>query len=190
MQPLELELSHCNIQQEEHKCNDHEGYARIVSTMQCLGDILEKGVKIDAVVSQDLITTIFFPNTALHDGAVIVNNERIVAAAAILPVSNRELKDRSMGLRHRAGIGLAEASDAVVIIVSEETGTISLSVEGNLTRNYNYNSLKKELNSLLMSQTLGEHTKRHAKRNRKGKYCGNNSTAKPELNCRICRLGS
>ena len=85
-----------------------------------LQEYAKTGTELDAHYTRELIGTIFMPKTLLHDGAVIVNNERIVAAAAILPVSNRELKDRSMGLRHRAGIGLAEASDAVVIIVSEE----------------------------------------------------------------------
>ena len=89
------------------------------------------------------------PKTLLHDGAVIVNHQRVAFASAILPVSDRELKDASLGLRHRAGIGLAEKSDAVVIIVSEETGTISLAVGNVLQRNLSLDLLHERLKELL-----------------------------------------
>lgn len=114
-----------------------------------LGEYVKTGTELDAVYTRELIGTIFMPKTLLHDGAVIVNNERIVAAAAILPVSNRELKDRSMGLRHRAGIGLAEASDAVVIIVSEETGAVSLAVGNVVQRDISTELLAQRLTKLL-----------------------------------------
>ena len=116
-----------------------------------LKDYAATGTILQAQYSRELIGTIFMPKTPLHDGAVIVNNEQIVAAAAILPVSNRELKDRSMGLRHRAGIGLAEASDAVVIIVSEETGAVSLAVGNIVQRDINMELLAERLTQLLYS---------------------------------------
>ena len=116
-----------------------------------LREYAKTGTELDAQYTRELIGTIFMPKTLLHDGAVIVNNERIVAAAAILPVSNRELKDRSMGLRHRAGIGLAEASDAVVIIVSEETGSVSLAVGNVVQRDINLDLLSERLTQLLYS---------------------------------------
>ena len=116
-----------------------------------LQEYAKTGTMLDAQYTRELIGTIFMPKTLLHDGAVIVNNERIVAAAAILPVSNRELKDRSMGLRHRAGIGLAEASDAVVIIVSEETGSVSLAVGNMVQRDINLELLSERLTNLLNS---------------------------------------
>ncbi len=116
-----------------------------------LREYAKTGTELDAQYTRELIGTIFMPKTLLHDGAVIVNNERIVAAAAILPVSNRELKDRSMGLRHRAGIGLAEASDAVVIIVSEETGAVSLAVGNVVQRDINLDLLSERLTNLLYS---------------------------------------
>ncbi|MGN0836850.1 MAG: diadenylate cyclase CdaA [Akkermansia sp.] len=116
-----------------------------------LKDYAATGTILQAQYSRELIGTIFMPKTPLHDGAVIVNNEQIVAAAAILPVSNRELKDRSMGLRHRAGIGLAEASDAVVIIVSEETGAVSLAVGNIVQRDMNLELLAERLTQLLYS---------------------------------------
>ena len=114
-----------------------------------LHEFSQNATKVDALYSRELIGTIFFPKTLLHDGAVIVDDERIVCAAAILPVSNRELKDRSMGLRHRAGIGIAETSDAVVIIVSEETGCVSLAVGNAILRDLSEDLLKERLNKLL-----------------------------------------
>ena len=117
-----------------------------------LSEWASSGTMVDAVYSRDLIGTIFMPKTLLHDGAVIVDHERVVAAGAILPVSNKELKDTSMGLRHRAGIGLAEASDAVVIIVSEETGTISLVVGNMLQRDVSLDLLRNRLKELLYTQ--------------------------------------
>lgn len=117
-----------------------------------LSEWASSGTMVDAVYTRELIGTIFMPKTLLHDGAVIVDNERVVSAAAILPVSNKELKDSSMGLRHRAGIGLAEASDAVVIIVSEETGTISLVVGNVLQRDLSEKLLRTRLIELLYTQ--------------------------------------
>lgn len=117
-----------------------------------LSEWASSGTTLDALYTRELIGTIFMPKTLLHDGAVIVDHERIVAAAAILPVSNKELRDTSMGLRHRAGIGLAEASDAVVIVVSEETGTISLVVGNVLQRDITLKLLRKRLNELLYNQ--------------------------------------
>lgn len=114
-----------------------------------LSEYTKTGTELDALYTRELIGTIFVPKTLLHDGAVIVDNERIVSAAAILPVSDRELKDRSMGLRHRAGIGLAEASDAVVIIVSEETGSVSLAVGTIVQRSINLELLSERLTQLL-----------------------------------------
>ena len=114
-----------------------------------LPDIVNNAPRLDALYSRELIGTIFMPKTLLHDGAVIVDHERVVAASAILPVSDKELKDASMGLRHRAGIGLAEKSDAVVIIVSEETGTISLAVGSVLQRNISLTLLQERLEELL-----------------------------------------
>ena len=98
----------------------------------------ETGVELDAAFSGELLLTIFFPKTALHDGGVIVRDGRIVAAACIFPVSQRESLERSFGLRHRAGLGLSEETDALALVVSEETGSVSLcngrSIRRGLTR--------------------------------------------------------
>lgn len=116
-----------------------------------LTDYAKTGTILNAQYTRELIGTIFMPKTLLHDGAVIVDNEVIVSAASILPVSNRELKDRSMGLRHRAGIGLAESTDAVVIIVSEETGAVSLAVGNLVQRDISLDLLTTRLTQLLYS---------------------------------------
>lgn len=121
-----------------------------------LSEYAKTGTELDSICSRELIGTIFMPKTMLHDGAVIINNERIVAAACILPVSNRELKDRSLGLRHRAGIGLAEASDAVVIIVSEETGSVSLVVGNVVQRDLSVQMLETRLTELIYSHASTE----------------------------------
>ncbi len=121
-----------------------------------LSEYAKTGTLLDATYTRELIGTIFMPKTLLHDGAVIVHQERIVAAGAILPVSNRELKDRSMGLRHRAGIGLAESSDAVVIIVSEETGSVSIAVGNMVQRDVSLELLSQRLTHLLYAHNHPE----------------------------------
>lgn len=99
-----------------------------------LGDVIERGVRIDGEVSSELLATIFFPNTALHDGAVIVQGDRIIAASCVLPLTDRELSDSQLGTRHRAAIGVSEQSDALVVVVSEETGRISVARNGRIVR--------------------------------------------------------
>jgi len=100
-----------------------------------LKDHIETGVAIKGILSAELALTIFHPKTALHDGGVVLSGERIVAASCVFSVSQSEVGDRSMGLRHRAAIGLTEESDAVTIVVSEETGQVSLCIDGKIERN-------------------------------------------------------
>jgi diadenylate cyclase len=99
-----------------------------------LKDLIESGVMLDARLSDGLLTTIFQPGSTLHDGAVIIQEGRIAAAAVLLPISATAGRDRSLGTRHLAALGLAEATDAIVVVVSEETGTISLARQGQLIR--------------------------------------------------------
>lgn len=110
-----------------------------------LNEIIKTGVAIDAEISSGLLENIFVVNTPLHDGAVIIRNDRIAAAACFLPLTENENINKKLGTRHRAGIGLSENSDALVIIVSEETGNISLAINGNITRNYDKNRLQEIL---------------------------------------------
>ena len=100
-----------------------------------LGDYLQSGSEMQAKVSADLLATIFTPYSPLHDGAVVLRGDTIIGAGCILPLSQMPLTDRSLGTRHRAALGLTEETDAVVIVVSEETSTISVAVGGRLTRN-------------------------------------------------------
>lgn len=128
-----------------------------------LGEYIKSGVYIDAAISPYILRNIFFNNAPLHDGAVIIRSGRICAAGCFLPLSTNEEIDKDLGTRHRAAIGLSECSDAIVIVVSEETGVISLVTDGNIKRNYNYNSLKQTLNSMLIPQGIGDHGKKHRK---------------------------
>lgn len=107
-----------------------------------LGDVISTGTKLDSVVSAALLENIFVVNTPLHDGASIIRNDRIAAAGCFLPLTNNTEINKQLGTRHRAAIGISEVSDALVIIVSEETGVISLAVNGNLTRYYTKERLK------------------------------------------------
>lgn len=110
----------------------------------------ESGSILDAKLSQQLLMTIFHPKTALHDGGVILRDETIRAAACIFPVSQKEDLDRNLGLRHRAGLGLTEESDAIAIVVSEETGHVSICYEGKITRDLDQANFKKRLNQILL----------------------------------------
>ncbi len=99
-----------------------------------LQDIVETGVQIDSIVTSELLQTIFFHNTALHDGAVIVRDHRITAASCVLPLTKNWMIDRNLGTRHRAAIGVTENTDALVVVVSEETGIISIARTGRIVR--------------------------------------------------------
>lgn len=106
-----------------------------------LADVIESGTRVDATISAPLIENIFEPNTPLHDGAMVILNRRIEAAACILPLSEDITISRDLGTRHRAAIGITETTDAVSLIVSEETGIISMAREGRLTRHMDGRSL-------------------------------------------------
>ena len=116
-----------------------------------LGDYLETGVRLDAELSPELAMTVFHPKTVLHDGGVIVKDGRLEGAACVFPVSQRELADRSLGLRHRAALGLAEQSDAIVLVVSEETGQLSIAYDGELQHNLDPDEFLDRLREILIS---------------------------------------
>ena len=113
----------------------------VIERVTGLGDVIESGTRVDAEISAPLIENIFEPNTPLHDGAMIIRNRRINAAACILPLSEDPSISRDLGTRHRAAIGITETTDAVSLIVSEETGIISMAREGRLTRHLDARSL-------------------------------------------------
>lgn len=110
-----------------------------------LTEIARTGVEMDSLISSGLLINVFVPNTPLHDGAVIIRNNRIVAASCILPITDKENLDRQYGTRHRAAIGMSEQSDAVVVVVSEETGNISLVIDGKIITGLKEETLVKEL---------------------------------------------
>jgi len=116
-----------------------------------LRNYVESGIPIDATVSYDLLTTIFQPSTPLHDGAVIVTEDRIAAAACFLPLSVSPQLDRDLGTRHRAAIGLTEESDAVAVVISEERGEISLSLGGRIIRHLTPEALRTQLQQLILA---------------------------------------
>ena len=116
----------------------------------------ETGVTMDADFSVELMLTIFHPKAALHDGGVIVRNGRIAAAACIFPVSQRETLDRSLGLRHRAGLGITEESDAVAVIVSEETGGISICHRRRIERNFTPETFRQRIAEILLHSNYEE----------------------------------
>lgn len=100
-----------------------------------LKEQLETGVVLDAQFTPELAMSVFYPKSPLHDGGMIIADDRVAGAACVFPVTEKEMKDRSTGLRHRAAIGLTERTDAIAVVVSEETGSISISENGNLQRN-------------------------------------------------------
>lgn len=108
-----------------------------------LKDIIDTGVQIDSVVSVPLLQNIFIPNTPLHDGAVVIADNKIRSASSILPLSDKKNLPKSFGTRHRAALGLSEETDALIVVVSEETGKISLAKEGELIVNLTPEALKK-----------------------------------------------
>lgn len=129
-----------------------------------LNDFIKSGVIVDASISSHLIRNLFFDKAPLHDGAVIIRNSRVCAAGCFLPLSTKEDINKDLGTRHRAAIGLTEVSDAIVIVVSEETGIISVSIDGNLDRNFNYTSLKQLLIDRFYSQFLNDQNTKNSKK--------------------------
>ncbi len=118
-----------------------------------LMDVTRTGKTINGRVSVDLLTTIFYPNTPLHDGAVVVRGDQVVAAGCVLPHSERPGLSTATGMRHRAALGLSERTDAVTVVVSEETGAVSLAVDGNLSPGLERAQLMERLNRLLETST-------------------------------------
>ena len=116
-----------------------------------LGEYIDTGIKLNAALSTELLKNIFFKNAPLHDGAVIIRDLRVCAAGCFLRISEQEGLDSELGTRHRAAIGVSEVSDAAVIVVSEETGMVSLATDGSIKRGLDRETLKRELLLMLMT---------------------------------------
>ncbi len=119
-----------------------------------LQDVLETGIMLNSDFSSELLYSIFLPNSPLHDGAVIIRNNRIAGANCILPLSKSTDIKKSLGTRHRAALGLSEVSDALIIVISEERGTISIAIDGRLTRPLRPELLKKFLQNLYKPKNI------------------------------------
>jgi diadenylate cyclase len=116
-----------------------------------LEEAVESGVPVDCEATPEMFETIFFPNNAIHDGGIILKGDRIFKAACIFPLTQRQDLNKSLGTRHRAAIGLTEETDAVVVVVSEETGAISYAYKGQLTRGVTVEDLRAFLTSVLVA---------------------------------------
>ena len=123
-----------------------------------LKQYLETGTEMDCLFTPEIVYTVFYSGTTLHDGGMIVRigDERIAGAGCVFPLNQRELSDQSIGLRHRASMGITEESDAIALVVSEETGAISVSIAGKLERNLSETELRERLNGLLSNQEIEE----------------------------------
>ena len=119
-------------------------------------NIVQTGTTLNAEITTNLIMTIFYDGTALHDGAMVIDGDRIVAAGCFLPLSEREDVESSFGARHRAALGLAEETDALVVVVSEETGAVSLAHDGNIRYNIDLAEVESGLRTLLQLERRAE----------------------------------
>ncbi|HBM75494.1 MAG TPA: TIGR00159 family protein [Clostridiaceae bacterium] len=156
----EEEVDNATKQIVEAVCNlssTKTGALIVIEQETGLNDYVQAGIKLDAVLTSQLLENIFVVNTPLHDGAVIIRNNRIAAAACFLPLTENYETNKKLGTRHRAALGMSENSDALVVVVSEETGNISLAINGKLTRNYNAERLK-DILTRVMKQKLNKKT--------------------------------
>jgi len=144
------ELINTLIRTVEHLSSRKIGAIITIEKEHNLNAYIDKAVKLDALVSYELLNTIFFPNTALHDGAVIIRGNHIVCASAFLPSSDKNDIPQQYGSRHRAAIGISEVADAFTIVVSEETGQISTTIDGTISGNISLESLRKSLDTHIL----------------------------------------
>ncbi len=129
-----------------------------------LDDVVESGVEIDCRATPEMLETIFFPNNAVHDGGVTIRRGRIIKAACIFPLTQRQDLSKSMGTRHRAAIGLSEETDAVVVVVSEETGAISYAYKGELHKSVSLQELRSFLTSIFVKTSAARTMRRNLSR--------------------------
>ena len=132
-----------------------------------LAEYIRTGINVDAAVSSQLLINIFEHNTPLHDGAVIMRGDRVLAATCYLPLSDSRILSKDLGTRHRAAVGLSEVSDAVILVVSEETGAISMAQSGVLYRNLTQDDLKEQLRTVAQLTQKEKKKKWRLRRNEK-----------------------
>jgi len=139
------------IQAVDRLSEAHIGALIAIEQSTHLQDVVESGIIVDCEASPEMIETIFFPNNAIHDGGVIINDDRILSAACIFPLTRRQDISKTIGTRHRAAIGMSEESDSLVIAVSEETGAISTAIKGQLVQGITLKKLRGTLNTLFVT---------------------------------------
>jgi|TARA_B110000037_G_scaffold187449_1_gene218079 diadenylate cyclase len=132
-----------------------------------LKEQLETGVVLDATFSPELAMSVFYPKSPLHDGGMVIADDRVAGAACVFPVTEKEMQDRSTGLRHRAAIGLTERTDAIAVVVSEETGSISISEGGTLSRNLTEKQFREKISEIFFSDPSSNETETNQKLARK-----------------------
>lgn len=130
--------------------NTRTGALIVIMRETGIGEYIESGVTLDAKVSASLLMNIFFPNAPLHDGAAVIADKRLYKAGCFLPLSDNPFVDKELGTRHRAALGISEVSDVVAIVVSEETGSVSVAMEGKLSRFIKRENLKELLKKELV----------------------------------------
>ena len=165
---MEMEnVIHQTVMACEIMSREHIGALIVFAREQSLEEYFKTGTQIDGQVSEQLLRNIFFPKASLHDGAMIIRDGRVAAAGCVLPLSDSVRLSADLGTRHRAGVGMSEASDAVVVIVSEETGTISVAVGGMLKRHLAPQTLDKLLHNELCPVNPEDEQKNFAQRVKK-----------------------
>ena len=130
------------------------GMLMVIENETGLNNYIETGIQLDALVSEEFLVNVFVNKTPLHDGAAIIRGNRVAAAACFLPLSDNPYISMALGTRHRAAIGLSEVSDALIVVVSEETGSISVSKDGKLVRSLDEKGLKKILEDNLLNNVV------------------------------------
>lgn len=133
----------------------HTGALIVFEREVGLNDYIDTGISIDGIVSRELLGNIFIPNTPLHDGAVIIRRNRVMAAGCLLPLTRDRSLSTELGTRHRAAIGISELADAVVVVVSEETGAVSYTYGGHIYRHLDGQALRNTLNAFLKQPSQG-----------------------------------
>ena len=137
------------------------GALMVIQRLEGLRNYIENGVEIDAQISYDLLINLFSPDTPLHDGAVIIQQDRIAAAACFLPLTLNPELSKTFGSRHRAALGISEDADALAVVVSEETGAISLALNGELIRNLDSKTLRNSLYKFLITDLSAQPEQPH-----------------------------
>lgn len=144
-------------------CNDMSekkiGAIIVFERETMLGDVINSGTTVNAKVTKELIGSLFFPNSPLHDGGVVIRDGKVLSAGCILPLTSNNFLSHELGTRHRASIGVTETSDAVAVVVSEETGQISIASDGNLERDISEGELLEKLMGFIIPQNSKENKK-------------------------------